>query len=121
MFGLGTGSRTENKKVTEMIKYERRYLDRFMIPGAKIHYQLQNGFSATTNLIDFTKISARFYVNHKMQAGDIIDLDIIAKRKEKISVKGHVVWTHEQNKSIAVVQFLPFGTDKKINSMVDTL
>jgi len=103
-----------------MFKRERRYLDRFEIPDAKIQYKLQNGNSAKVKLIDITKISVRFYIKHKMSAGEYIELDILEKRKEKISVKGHVVWIFENdknNKSSAVAQFLPFGTDEKINSM----
>ena len=103
-----------------MVKYERRYLDRFEIPGAKIQYRLQNEISATLELIDITKISVRFFVKHKISAGEYIELDILVKGKEKISVKGHVVWTLENDnniKSSAVVQFLPFGTDERINSI----
>ena len=102
------------------MKYERRYLDRFEIPGAKIKYKLQNGISATLELIDITKISVRFFVKHKISAGEYIELDILVKGKEKISIKGHVVWTLENDnniKSSAVVQFLPFGTDERINSI----
>ncbi len=103
-----------------MFKFERRYLDRFEIPGAKIQYKLQNGNSAKVKLIDITKISARFYVKHKMSEDEIIELDIIVEGKEKITVKGHVVWILDNvnnNNLSAVVQFLPFGTDEKINTM----
>lgn len=120
VIGLGTGSRIENRKVLQMFKYERRYLDRFEIPGAKIQYKLQNGNSAKVKLIDITKISARFYVKHKMSEDEIIELDIIVEGKEKITVKGHVVWILDNvnnNNLSAVVQFLPFGTDEKINTM----
>ena len=103
-----------------MNKFDRRYLDRFEIPGAKIQYKLQNGNSAKLKLVDITKISVRFYVKHKISAGEFIELDILVKGKEKISVKGHVVWTHEDENHIqssVVVQFLPFGTDERINSI----
>ena len=103
-----------------MFNYEKRYLDRFEIPGAKIEYKLQNGNSAKVKLIDITKISARFSTKHKMAEGEYIELDILIEGKENIAVKGHVVWTLEDddhNNSFAVAQFLPFGTDEKINNM----
>jgi hypothetical protein len=103
-----------------MFDYERRYLDRFEIPGAKIEYKLTNGNSAEVKLIDITKISVRFYTKHKMKEGEYIELNILVQGKVKIEVKGNIVRTFKEennNKSIAVVQFLPFGTDEKINNM----
>lgn len=103
-----------------MFDYERRYLDRFEIPNAKIEYRLLSGRSAKVKLIDITKISAQFFTQHKMTEGEYIDLDILVEGIEKIVVKGHIVRTigsEIKNKAIAVVQFLPFGTDDRINNM----
>jgi len=105
-----------------MVKYDRRYLDRLEIPGAKVEYIIQNGKTAQTGLINLTKISARFYINHKFKAGEVVELAIKIKDKETIKVKGNVVWTQnvkesEFKKANAVVQFLPFGTDERYNTI----
>ena len=82
----------------QMVKYERRYLDRLEIPGAMVEYKLKNGKSAK------------------------VELTIIVKDKKKINVRGNVVWIqtakeNENNQANAVVQFLAFGTDDKYNSL----
>ena len=105
-----------------MEKYDRRYLDRLEIPGAKIEYKLQNGRTATTGLINLTKISVRFYTKHKFKTDELVEISIKIIDKETIRVKGNVVWfqtakENEFNKANAVVQFLPFGTDEKYNSL----
>ena len=49
-------------------------------------------------------------------------MSIKIKDKETINVRGNVVWTqtsreNEFKKANAVVQFLPFGTDERYNSL----
>ena len=110
------------RQVVGMVKYERRYLDRIKIPGAEIKYAKNNGDSATVELIDLTKISVRFFSNHEFGEGELINLTILVKGHARIQVNGNIVWTHptEENdkyKSMAVVQFLPFGTDERYNSL----
>jgi hypothetical protein len=105
-----------------MVKYERRYLDRIKIPGAKIEYDLTNGNTVKTDLIDLTKISVRFYTKNKLNPGDSLQLSILVKDYPKISVKGHIVWSDTSSENIkkrstAVVQFLPFGTYGQYNSL----
>lgn len=106
----------------QMVKYERRYLDRLEIPGAMVEYKLKNGKSAKVELIDLTKISVRFYIEHIFTKEELIELTIIVKDKEKINVRGNVVWIqtakeNENNQANAVVQFLAFGTDENYNSL----
>lgn len=103
-----------------MLRIERRYLDRFKIYGAKIKYVMKNGDSSTGKLIDITKISVRFTINHNIIEGDSIEISILIKGKKPINVIGNVIWTAEsdaKNDAQAVVQFLPFGTDDRYNSM----
>jgi hypothetical protein len=106
--------------------FERRQLERFRISGAQVHYKQLGGFkdakevSAKMPLIDFTKISIRFKSKHNLQPGALIELDILIPGKKKIHVKGNVIWSTEATENregYAVVQFLPFGTDERYNSM----
>jgi len=108
------------------LKKDRRYLDRFKIPGAKVIYKQREGFqgaksvSARTPLIDLTHISCRFEVNHTLQPGAIVDLQILVSGKRKIKVVGYIVWASEAQlgrPSMAVVQFYSFGTDRRYNTL----
>ena len=94
--------------------FKRRHSDRFKIPGAQVLYKLENDVSAQTTLINMTKNSVCFEVEHPIKIGYIIELEIIIPEKDIINVKGNIVWT---STSYAVVQFLAFGTDERCNSM----
>ena len=103
-----------------MYQIERRHLDRFKMPGAKISYKLPDGSSSCVKLVDITRSSIRFEINNSVVIGEIIELEIIVPRKDKIFIKGHVVWTSKpdsESPAYAVVQFLPFGSDERYNSM----
>ncbi len=103
-----------------MYQIERRHLDRFKIPGAEVSYKLPDGSSSRVKLIDITRSGIRFEINNPVIIGEIIELEIIVPRKDKIFIKGHVVWTskpNSENPAYAVVQFLPFGSDERYNSM----
>ncbi len=103
-----------------MYQLERRHLDRFKIPGAEISYKLPDGSSSRVNLVDITRSGVRFETKNAVNIGEIIELEIIVPRKDKIFIKGHVVWTskpNSENPAYAVVQFLPFGSDERYNSM----
>ena len=106
--------------------FERRQLERFRIPEARVHYKQHQGFknakeiSEEGSLIDFTKISIRFKSKHTLQSGALVEMVILIPGKKKIHVKGHVIWSTEATENhlgYAVVQFLPFGTDERYNSM----
>ena len=99
---------------------ERRYLDRFYIPDAKIRYLCKDGRSACVPLADFTKISARFRAEHNLRQGDALDLELQIPDREVIIIKGIVILISEpdaNNSFYAVAQFLPFGSDERYNSM----
>ena len=102
-----------------MYQIERRHLDRFKIPGAEISYKSPDGSSSLVNLVDITRSSVRFETTNAVNIGEIIELEIIVPQKDKIFIKGHVVWTSKpdsENPAYAVVQFLPFGSDIRYNS-----
>lgn len=106
--------------------YERRQLERFKIPGAQVRYKQHGGFqeakevTATVPLVDFTKISVRFKSQHTLKPGAFVELIIMIPGRKKIQVKGNVIWSTEATENReghAVVQFLPFGTDERYNTM----
>ncbi len=103
-----------------MYQIERRHLDRFKIPGAEISYKLPDGSWSRVNLVDITRSGVRFENKNTINIGEIIELEIIVPRKNKIFIKGHVVWTSNpdsKSPAYAVVQFLVFGSDERYNSM----
>jgi hypothetical protein len=100
--------------------FDRRHRDRLKILGAEVIYSLKNGQFAIKPLLDLTRNSARFEVEHSIQNKDFIKLEIMVKGKEKIHVKGNVIRLSDpvsEDSSYIVVQFLPFGTDERYNSM----
>ena len=100
--------------------FERRYLDRFEVPDAEVVYSVDENEKRVGSLADITKISVRFVVSQQFNPGDIINLEIKIPNKDKITVKGHIVRTVdslEDNCAYAAVQFLPFGSDERYNSM----
>jgi hypothetical protein len=103
-----------------MYQIERRQLDRFKIPGAEILYTLPDGSSSRVMLVDITRSGVRFEINNPVIVGELIELEIIVPRKDKIFIKGHVVWTSKldsENPAYAVVQFIVFGSEDRYNSM----
>lgn len=97
---------------------ERRTIDRFVIPNAKVRYRLANGVSGVGELIDLSRSAIRFEVYFPLIEGSLLEVTIELPNRDEITLKGHVVWTFEirrENKCFAVVQFLPFGTDDRYN------
>lgn len=100
--------------------FDRRHRDRLKILGAEVIYTLKNGQFAIMPLLDLTRNSARFEVEHSISNKDFIKLEIMVKGKDKIHVKGNVIRLSDpvsEDSSYIVVQFLPFGTDERYNSM----
>ena len=103
-----------------MYGIERRYLDRFEVPDAEVVYRFAGGAESRGSLADITKISVRFETEYLFNTGDHIELEIIIPDKENITVRGNVVRlvNSQGSQSLSVaVQFLPFGSDERYNSM----
>jgi hypothetical protein len=99
---------------------ERRYLDRFEIPDAEVVYHSEENSGIRGSLADITKISVKFEIDQSFNPGDLLQLEIIIPNKERIFVKGHIVRTINPmngQPAYAAVQFLPFGSDARYNSM----
>ncbi|KPL14752.1 MAG: hypothetical protein AMS23_00215 [Bacteroides sp. SM1_62] len=109
------------------LNQDRRNLVRFKIPGAKVRYKQHKGFreaeeaSGVMAVVDITRISIRFEAKDFLYPGSLIDLELIIPGKKKsIKVKGNIVWSSEATSDqpgYAVVQFLPFGSDERYNTM----
>jgi hypothetical protein len=103
-----------------MSEIDRRHLKRFKVPDSEIEYKVGENNTSRVPLSDITKISVRFEVEHDINAGDMIELEIMIPKKKKISVKGKVVRTSDPDadvKPFAAVQFIPFGSDERYNTM----
>lgn len=97
---------------------DRRSSYRFKIPEGQVNYKLSNGGSAKTELKDMTKCSVRFEIRHEVNEGEFVELSISVPEREKIFAKGNVVWvSNSKAPYYAVIQLLPFGTDKRYNSL----
>ena len=58
-------------------------------------------------------------MNKIIKNGAFIEIEIAIPTKQKLVVKGHVIWTKQKESNrpgFAVVQFLPVGTDERFNS-----
>ena len=103
-----------------MYGIERRYLDRFEVPGAEVIYRCTPEKEFRGSLADITKISVRFSTEQTFNMGDHIELEIIIPERHSICVRGNVVRVinskSSKTESVAV-QFLPFGSDERYNTM----
>ena len=99
---------------------DRRNTDRFNISGAQILYKPENGEAALKPMKDLTLSGVCFQVDEKMPAGYFLELRVIIHGNESIMLKGNVVWSkfmEAEGIIFTAVQFLPFGTDERYNSM----
>ncbi len=103
---------------------DRRYSDRYHFDDAKVYCQenstfgLFKQFSEPVALNDLTKSGISFKTNKLVSRGDQIELKIDIPGRQKIKIKGRVVWVadNQDEKHAIGVQFLPFGTMKQYNS-----
>ena len=103
---------------------DRRYSQRFHFDEGKVYCQenstfgLFKQFSEPFDLNDLTKSGISFKTSKNITAGDQIYLKIDIPGRQKIQIKGRVVWVSEQNiNNHAVgIQFLPFSTMKGYNT-----
>ena len=100
--------------------YERRHADRFAIPGAKMRIHQNGATSELLHVEDMTKSSIRFQIGRSVNQGQEIEIELNIPEMDPLVIKGHVIWAIDpqgEEKSIAVIQFLPFGTDERYNSI----
>jgi hypothetical protein len=109
-----------NKLGSFMEGFDRRHSERLRFVGAQVLYRLENGQISLKPLKDISRSCACFNIENAIEIGGIIELEIIIPGREKIFVKGIV--SRLSNPSLEynpyiVVQFLPFGTDDRYNSL----
>lgn len=105
-------------------KKDRRYSERFHFDEGKVYcqenstFRVFKQFSEPFDLNDLTKSGISFRTNKNVAAGDTVHLKIYIPGRQKIQVKGRVVWVSEEEpKDHSVgVQFLPFGTMRGYNT-----
>ena len=103
---------------------DRRYSQRFHFDEGKVYCQenstfgLFKQFSEPFDLNDLTKSGISFKTSKNITTGDQIYLKIDIPGRQKIQIKGRVVWVSEQdiNNHAVGVQFLPFSTMKGYNT-----
>ncbi|HEM49408.1 MAG TPA: hypothetical protein ENO27_04260 [Caldithrix sp.] len=103
---------------------ERRILERFHVPNAKVKYKLEALFSdqlpveGKGDLIDLTVKGVRFETDEDIKAGSRLNIEIILNNDERIPLIGNVVWTKalENGKINSVVEFIDFDDDPEFNS-----
>lgn len=102
------------------MSYERRYSDRYPVPDAKVVYRLKSGDEDQKPIKDITHSGVCFEFSHSTEVGHELEIELIIPGKDKIVLKGNIVWTsvtEERPEGFAAAQFLPFGTDERYNTM----
>jgi hypothetical protein len=100
--------------------YERRHADRFTIPGAKMRIHQNGATSELLHVEDMTKSSIRFQIERSVIQGQEIEIELNVPEMDPLLIKGHVIWAIDPwgaENGNAVIQFLPFGTDERYNSI----
>ena len=104
---------------------ERRYIDRIMIPGAKVYYKKSSGFTYFKRyrgpfyLIDITKSTISVPEKLSLHIKTGLDLKIVIPENQIISMKGIISGfeTDINSQSVkTIIQFNPYGHGKKYNS-----
>ena len=100
--------------------YDRRHSNRFSITGARVHFTNRSNEVVQVALADLTNSSVRFKIDEELIIGDELMIGIDVPEIRLVVVRGTVVWSANpliEEPAYAVVQFLPFGTDSRYNSM----
>lgn len=103
---------------------DRRFSERYHFDDAKVYCQenstfgLFKQFSEPFTLENLTKSGISFKTTQPVSRGDLVQLKIDIPGRQKIKIKGKVVWVagNQQQQQSVGVQFLPFGTMKQYNS-----
>ena len=102
------------------MKYDRRYNERYPLPGATVKYQIDVDKAAEKPVKDITHGGVCFEFSHSTEVGSELEIEIAIPGKGTLVLKGNIVWTAVENTKktgYAAMQFLPFGTDNRYNSM----
>ena len=104
---------------------DRRYIDRIMIPGAKVYYKKSSGFTYLKRyhgplfLADITKSTISVPEKLSLHIKTGLDLKIVIPENQVLSMKGIISGFENDINSQSVktvIQFNPFGHGKQYNS-----
>jgi hypothetical protein len=101
---------------------ERRFIDRFQVPKARVRYAKENFIvlvSRAMPLKDLSKYGACIELKEEIDPGYVVTIKISVPGKKSISVKGKIIWSNSKETDFrhhAGIQFLPFGKGRKYNS-----
>lgn len=104
---------------------ERRRLERFHVPNARVAYKLESLFSdqipteGEGKLIDLTVKGVRFESEEEFKAGVRLNIEILVPGEEVIPLIGNIVWTRkldEKGTINSVIEFIEFDDDPEFNS-----
>jgi len=112
--------------MTESEKKDRRYLDRYYLPGAEMLYKSPEAthpfarYHGPTSIVNLSKGGVCFETFEKLTPGKQINMKILIPGEKSIKIKGKIVWISgaglDKNAQVGM-QFLPFGGDKKYNPL----
>jgi len=104
---------------------DRRYIDRLMIPGAKVYYKKStrftflNRYHGPLHLSDITKSTISIPEKLEMPSKTDLELKIIFPEENLINMKGIISGFEPDPKGHwikTIIQFNPYGHGKKYNS-----
>ena len=104
---------------------DRRYIDRLMIPGAKVYYKkltrftFFNRYQGPLHLTDITKSTISIPEKIEMPSKTDLELKIVFPEENLINMKGIISGFEHDPKGDwikTIVQFNPYGHGKKYNS-----
>jgi hypothetical protein len=104
------------------LKYDRRYNERYPLPAAKVRYKVDENEVHGKSVKDITHSGVCIEFSHSTEVGSQIEIELTIPGKDSLVLKGNIVWTGFQNADkagYAGMQFLPFGTDERYNTMDD--
>ncbi len=104
---------------------DRRYIDRIIIPGAKVFYKKTSRFSyfkkfqGPLHLTDITKSAISVPKKLPFPKRFDLELKIVMPENEVLGMKGKVRGFKEDSSGKfinTIIQFNPFGSEKEYNS-----
>ena len=102
------------------MKYDRRYNERYPLPGATVLYRINSERATETPVKDITHGGVCFEFSHSTDVGSQLEIEISIPGKDSLILKGNIIWTALEGTDTpgyAAMQFLPFGTDNRYNTM----
>lgn len=104
---------------------ERRYMERFRLPQARLYYRISNktsffnGYRGPAKISDINKCSLGIVGSLELTYGTPLMLKIILPDYPEIILKGHIsgfLKDHNGLTTRTIIQLMPYGYDVQYNS-----